>query len=576
MEKTKIDEIREKLKINEMDDFTKKDLFNKFTSIGGKVIEETEDENIIEKMNYDDLNKKNKNITIKEQKKIKKIKKEDEKNKINIIFANWIDYISSKLNCFISNITNFKVTNFRNNFINLILFDFQNALINSRMILASVLYQDKYIASEIKKMLCFNSKDFPFYFEILYKYDNLFNAELFNQLNIIREELKTVNKAKPYFIFLFKNLYILKPYINALKISVDKALIYERDLRKLEKNITYSNIRKLYGYIDFIFYKVYPKLFILIDYYYKNDTKDKNIDFINYLELKEEDQIGFLTMKWKKELEEEAKKMKKLKEQKLNEEVIEKEENNKNDPIKKGLDLIKKYINFKQILEKFSQEKDPRILFSINDKVFLTYTLIDFFDKEFSFILNSNKVNYNIVFDFGNRIDMKKELLNNYYKLNGIYERVNEYLKILRDLKKIEDDAFLNIEEKNALHNQYTIQRSQISKIIRKETSEIVELFLKNFLYILTDYRNEKKVLQNPDDIVEFDLKIGESRICEGQKIINIIENAYYIIDAIHFLLIEGELGGISPIVENPIYLNLDNNEVINNEEKIEDKNKKS
>jgi hypothetical protein len=45
----------------------------------------------------------------------------------------------------------------------------------------------------------------------------------------------------------------------------------------------------------------------------------------------------------------------------------------------------------------------------MNDKVFLTYVLIDFFDREYSFLITSNKVGFNVNFNYGNRIDIKKD-----------------------------------------------------------------------------------------------------------------------------------------------------------------------
>ena len=318
MAKDKMDEMRQKLNLDSIDESKKRDMFKKFVNAGGQVVDmnKADKTGVTVKKNENPAgNLQNTNIGP-EKPKIYSRQKEAVEKKVMVFNQNsgkikpmnkWIGYISAKLGCIISGILTFKGDSFKNAFKELILNQYQNTLINTRMILASILYQDKIVSTEIKKKFMANTA-FANYFEIIYRFDNLFNDELFKKLSVIRNSAKTVNLAKPLFIQLFKPIFILHPYYSTLKTGVENALIIEKDIRKLDSNITYINIKKLQTYIDFIFTKVYVKIFALIEYYYKLDLKGKNILFKDFIDLRDEDRIGYLNEKWKEELSKSIKK----------------------------------------------------------------------------------------------------------------------------------------------------------------------------------------------------------------------------------------------------------------------------
>jgi hypothetical protein len=295
--------------------------------------------------------------------------------------------------------------------------------------------------------------------------------------------------------------------------------------------------------------------------------------FQEYLGYSDEDSIGYLTNLWKEELmltsrqEASADRKESAKADGQNAKDGQSKVEmtmatmDDNDPIKKGLRIIEQNIRFRDVLMGFYEKKDPRALFSVKDKVFLTYTLIDFFDKEFSYIFTSNKVEFNIVFLEGNRADMKKDLSATYYKLSGIYERTNEYLKIIREIRKLESDAYLSIQERSARSNQYSLQRSQISRTLRREAKEFFDEFSKKYLVIISDFRTEKKIVQNAAVVLEFDKKLSGERFADGKQVIEAIEDAYYYSSSLNFLLSDGDLGGYSLMCEKPAYLNIDTGE---------------
>jgi len=567
MAEDKLNNMRNKLKINDLDESSRRKMFQDFVNAGGQVV---------------DLNKKEKQekqsakrsapVTREatkfsrdgdaksraSDKSAKDSRHAQSRNPDDNPVNKWAERFSAKLGCCLSGIFNMRANKFKNKFAELVLAKYQNSLLEARMVLASALQQNQMVAEEIRKNLDMDTSH-PYLYELMYRFFSIYDENLFNNINILRNDPKRVDELKPYFLELFKPLYLLRSFLEVMKSAVEKALLFEKEIRRLDANITFSNYRKICISADFIFYKVYPKLFSLVDFYYKSDTRHRNIGFREYLRISEEDGIGHLTEKWKEEREHEARKERVREDLKGQGGVSEDTESEKifsdDSALNAGLAIIRNNLNFKQVLQDYRTQKDLRALFTLNDKVFLTYALVDFFDKEYSFIFTATKVKFNVHFAGGTRMDIKKDLSDAYYKINSIFERVNEYLKVMRKIRKIDNDSFASMEERSARLNQNSVQRSHISRNIRKDARILFENFSKNLLFVITDYDGARNVLQNPDEILEFNKKIDGDRIVNGKKVIDAIKDAYYTAYLIHLLLVEGELGGFSVVLEKPVYL---------------------
>lgn len=572
MADTDLDKIKNRLRINDLDEGSKKELFQTFVEAGGEVIDYDKQKNryqavtgtprkpALSARDADGLEespsrgqgkiKKRSSISIQESMKVNPV-------------SRWMERFSAKLGCMFSGVTNLGVNRFKKAFSDLLLEKYQNALLEIQMVLASVLHQNSMVVEQIKQKLS-SDPTFPYMYEVLVRMDELYNQEQFNRLMVMHNDPAVVDDLKEELIHIYKGLFILKPHFEMLKLAVERALNLERDLRRMDPNVTFNNYRKVAAYLDLVFLKVYPKLFSLIDFYYKMDTFQRPQRFQNYIGLVEEDHLGFLTKRWQDEIEYLAQK-ERIKDD-LNRSpqpaagevpVEHKQAMEDSLPLNKGIDFIREHVDFAQLLTHYREQKDLRALFSINDKVFLTYALVDYYDKEFSFLFNSSKVQFNVAFNYGNRLDMKKELSDCYYKLNSVYERVNEYLKIMREIRKMDKDSYISYEEKASRLNQYSAQRSQISRKMRKEAQNLFETFIKTLLFVITDYNGAKTLMQNPDDPLEFNKKLDGNRIAHGKKAIEAITEAYNMGFAINYLLTDGDLGGYSVLLNNPIMLKI-------------------
>jgi hypothetical protein len=576
--------MQKKLGVTRLGDTDKKEMFNKFVKAGGQVVdlEKAEREKRLVEQRSRMEQSPQKREQVYERPRRPEHREEERKpapmsrpaaKPVESGFSLWLERFTSRLSCFFSGITAFGGKEFQPAFHEFVLINYQNTLLNSRMVLASILYQDRLVAAEIKKRMIADSLQ-PFAFELIQRFDALYDEQVFQALLVMKNSVQSVKSAKEMVLRLFKGLYILQPYAFQFKSAVEKALSIERDIRRLDPNVTSANLKRISANADFVFQKVYPKLFLLAEMYYHTDPARLKTNFRDFCGVVEEDSVGMLTARWKEEIEqqlrsEEAARRSALAAQTRGEgagsdqpggETLpgEQSSDNPDDPVRLGLRLIEQNIRFRAIRKSYIENKDPRGLFTVSDKIFLSYVLIDFFDKEYSFLFNSNRVAFNIAFQSGAKLDLKRELVDNYYKINNIYERTNAYLKILRDIRKVDKDAFMKQDEKTTRYNQCSIQRSQLSRAIRKDARELFEEFSRRFLFIVNDLRSLGKVVQNAEDILDFNKKVDGSRVIDGKTIRAAMEEVYYFCSALHFLFTDGDLGGMTLAIEKPLYLKIE------------------
>jgi hypothetical protein len=115
-------------------------------------------------------------------------------------------------------------------------------------------------------------------------------------------------------------------------------------------------------------------------------------------------------------------------------------------------------------------------------------------------------------------------------------------------------------ERKSNLLNSRNLEKSKLSYEIRKGVTEILGR-MKNLLEIvLSDYKTEKKILSNPDEVIEFkkvplkDIE-EEKNIFEGEKTIDALIKIHKFLNGVIFLFTDGDLGGSNTKLEKTIYL---------------------
>ncbi|MFN3659702.1 MAG: hypothetical protein ACK4TN_00515 [Brevinematales bacterium] len=560
----RIESIRERLKMKDLSEGEKKALFKKFVEAGGEVIDlDAEERRALKKVARTVVRERSKTeYEVSHADKIRgaTMKKAEEVNPV----SQWIELMASRITCALLGIIRWNGKQLKESFVNFLLYEFQNTLLQIKMIVASLLYQDKAITAEVRQMMM-GDPSFPFGYELIYRLDNIHRDEYFKFLAEHKLDPESLFEAQDVLKALYRSLFVIQNYQTSLKVAIEKAITKEGEIRRLNPRITDQNIKSLYMAVDFIYERVIDRLYPLMEYLYRLERQKKRVSFREFLEMKPEDVLGYYTDQWREEMkkvrQEEAKKASNS--QAHGQSLFPSAEETANqvlqglsEYIQKGVLFIEERIHWREKLLEYESNRNPRAVYTVNDKIFLVETLLDLYESEFSFLFTSNKILYNYLLIDGKRIDVKQELLDLYYRMMPLRDRFNEYIRILKEIRGIEKESFLSVAEKSSRLNQLAIQRSQMSRQLRRDLRDMFEQYSSKWLFVLSRSESELPVIQNMNDIITFDKKLEGDRWANGKTIREAVEMAYSLSDTVHFLLM-GELGGTSLLIEKSLYLKI-------------------
>lgn len=603
--KKKVETIREKLGVDSIESTNRSTLYNDFKKGGGHVVNlgddyetaeknklhryfeekksaqekalaqeererQREEEAKLDRILWNKERERKAELEKNKQTSIEKNKKSHEQPEINQTkhqkkrkgFAKLIELFLSKLSCIFSGVFTLFGGRFSRRFLlKNTLITLKSKLLDTSHILISVLHQDKGVIDLIKSIL--EKEDRTYYFELLARFDQILDEKNFQFIAGTSLEVNPIDRSEPYFKKLFKNIYIIIPYFKLLGNAVEVILKIEQQTRSLQIMTVDNNIRTVLNTIDYVLNKYYPNIEVLINYYFQRyQNTYKNADMEQFLELEKKDVIGYYTHIWKEEKKLKQKKAEAAKEEEKKQEISEYSEDileniyeipNLSDSTRAGLKQIYDNLDFEKVIGFYKESQDARKYFKLTDKVFLTYSLIDFFEKEFSFLFISDIVQYNVFSDdLGRKIEAKKTIKYIHYKFNGIYRKIKEYLKLLVDYSRVDS----NVKESHGLIRHIDNQRNTLLVAISSETEKIVGDLLKMFQYIVKDGSDKTKVIVNPNDILEFGKNI-KYNICSNISIMEAFILGTEFLSAFRFLLLHGDLTTDTLFLEKHIFLNI-------------------
>lgn len=347
---------------------------------------------------------------------------------------------------------------------------------------------------------------------------------------------------------MFRPLYVLHLYVSRIKSVGEKAMLSYAAVDNMSKGIVNSRISAFKRAVDLIYLKYYPKLLILLQYASKEKLETID-DFNNFLDIKDVDILGYYT---KLKLANQKLYESKVEEAKENIGKKDKEEEEKLSKIETiGVKLIEKCVSFKKSDNNIEYETDPFYKVAENDKIYRINILIDFLDREYSILFVSNKVKYNLVYDNLVRTDYKTDFNNIFLSLSDINSRFNEYSEICKSILKIEQDEAMRFEQRVSMLSERNGQRVYIAKNLKSTVISIISPFKKKLDKLLLDKEERERIIGNPNDILTFFTDIGNHRKrVQGYNVLKALTEAYYFVSGFNYLINEGELSGAGLLIE--------------------------
>ena len=574
-----IDKTRDRLKLDDIEEDDRRDLFNKFVDAGGEVVYDSR-----KKINSTTTNinantnshiKKNNSINTNSQSRFEhsdiKPKKEShptnkqtnyeaiEKIKTNELFkpANkskplffnfklWLSAFSSGVITFFGGKVNPKFLNFIDKNVISSLLEMDALMFNALNPMGINDADSKNKREKIISRFATELEDVELLERIKDQYDEKVYKNLlrpYKELDSPVVAVNYVNELKG----MFRPLYVLHLYSSKIKLVGEKAMSSYAIVDNMSKGIVNSRISAFKRAVELIYSKYYPKLLILLQYASKEKLETLE-EFNKFLEITDVDILGYYTKL-------------KLANQKIHESKIEaakenigkkKDEEEKLNKIESiGVKLIEKCVSFKKEDNNIEYETDPFYTIEENDKIYRIKVLIDFLDREYSILFVSNKVKYNLVYDNLVRTDYKSDFNNIFLSLSDINSRFNEYSEICKNILKVEEDEAMRFEQRVSMLSERNGQRAYISKNLKSTVMSIINSFKKKLDKLLLDKEEREKIIANPNDILTLFADIGNhKKRVQGYNVLKALTEAYYFISGFNYLITEGELSGAGILID--------------------------
>lgn len=345
----------------------------------------------------------------------------------------------------------------------------------------------------------------PLYVEVLVHAHKIFNdselEELLHPYNAAPDAPVPLEKIKNPLYSLFRKLYLMYPFQDSYRKAVN--LAYEH-LQKLEGKpalIYNTRKKKLLNEIDNLFGVIFEKMYLLVA-----RNENKNIPMIcRYMEqvlnIQPEDKLGkrnagedVVDSNDKAQIEE-----KKEKEEK--QEKQEKAELPKD--IAYGIKLMQ-LNSIEKLRKKFDPKGDLNFI-PDNDKALLTYLFFKEFDDSYSFVMTTKKIVLKQIHVNGTRVDYRQKLLDQYETSRSILEQFRIYLDTYREYNEHISNPGQNYIEASKKKQGLENKRSAHSRNVRAITKDFMQKTAAILQDLIQDMKTKKEIVDNMDENFQFD-----------------------------------------------------------------------
>lgn len=574
-----IDKTKQNIRVGDIDESQRKDLFNRFKDAGGQVISERDARRSLiidrekQKLHQQKLDQHYSNKRIPAAGRIVPSKKSTPGS--SAITSSAFDRFRIRMRLRILGITGFNTIFFKKSFFQKFNDYYKPALIETQMIFLSLFKKDPKTGNRIIRSL---DKISPIYYELIEKSGDLYEPYLIDQIlegyHNYPEVPQSVSELRESLNQLFKMLFVLKPYENSIYNSYEKSIDISNAYTegKRDKNIRKKDLKNA---LFIIFNKLYPRLHTLFCHYQgilfnESDKSIENILAIPFSE-KPGNRVRIDDSRPVQTENTESQDQKSEKEKPA-------EDLSVNDAVREGLKLMYRLDN--KTLRSIYDKKGEFELLNDSDKVLLTYMLFLEFEKEYSFILTSNKIKYNVDFSTNTKVDYRIKMQDLFNRFNKCRDSFRTYYDMYLEFNKISS-------QRPVSNNQYIAYSKRIDEVEKKmkQAGSMSRMMIKSFMdnlaselnILIDDMNGRQKFIANPQDILEFSYDIEGDKKLKNKKIFQAMEIIFEYASALSFRISsEGDLSGKLEFQENEKQIEVEDENFKENSESDESKNSKT
>ncbi len=546
-----VDKTKENIRVDRIDEESRKKLFNDFVSAGGEVISPSKTRRKALIIDRDKQTSYTRRIEEHQRRQRAEANTDKTSRKANSTMttqqagtgkAGFWEKISISLHLRFMKIARGggKYLNpvFLNHFLNV----YKPALMELQIIFMDVFVRNTDTSRRVINRL---DKQNPLFYELLQMTGDVYDKMLIDRIVEPYQQFPDVPKRLSEFreplMTVLKKLAVLKPYENTILNSYIKALNFLDSIEKKKGSESSSNKKKVKKDLFIIFNKLYPKLLWLLCRY-EGNTSPLILKFVyDILGISEEAKPGKRTAQLKQQESESQ-----SPDPAVSPSESVEEEDQLDPDVKRGLQLMYR-LDYRSLKQEYDRSKQFEGI-DISDKVYLCFLLFSEFEKEYSFILTTNKITFNPDYSRGDKTGFRQRLQDMYNMMRKPWDTLKDYSDIYRDYEKAKGEKPLN----SGQYISYTQRLKELNdrkvsaaKTARNSVYSFMAMLLAALQELINDMDTSQKYISNPQDVLEFEDNIEGKKKMAGTKIYEALaDTAAYAAAFIYRLSPGGDLYG--------------------------------
>jgi len=545
-----IDKTRENIRISDLDDIQKKDLFEKFVDGGGKVISERNQRRslaIDRDKQYEYRNRLDDHYRALKSKEVTSTPKKKSSagagSSANVTSGLLLAGFRIRMRLRFLRITPLSTIYFHKKFLKSFSEDYKPALITMQMIYYHFFKKNPSHGRRITGRL---DKISTIYYEVIEKTGELYDQMTMDQITMHYQSFPDVPKPvsdlrEPLMTF-FRGLTIIKPYENIILNAFEKTL--EIDSNLSEGGDQRYKRKDIKNALYIIFYKLYPRLHTLFchyqgDIYFYPDSRIDDIFAIA-------------------EAEKPGNRMKQIykrntpsgdsvsdKREILKDETVESETSEADKYLREGFTAMSR-LDFPYL-----RRYDKKHIFELvddSDKILICYLIFLEFEYEYSFVMTTNKIKFNVDFTDNIKVDFKQKMQDLFNEMRKCHEAFQAYADSYAAYSKIKVQRPMGSDQYYAYSKRLddAIKRKdQVGNMARMVLRSYMDRLGSELEMLINDMDMKQRFIENPQDILDFSLDIEGDKKLHNKKIFEAIKIIYSFVTALAYRLgPEGDLSG--------------------------------
>jgi hypothetical protein len=547
--KNKIDKTKENIGVGKLDEGTRKKLFEKFVEGGGKIVVDKE----VRRHLVIDRDKQKQFLKQVDRHPNVRVKKEpagaDEKKKARSLkaapqaspgsFSLFWGRMKLRFKLRFYGVAGMGGYLFNNRFFKKFNNQYKPALMEIQILYLEMFRKNPAVGRNLTAKL---DEIKPLYYELIEMTGNLFDKitadQILDQYMNFPQVPKKTLELKEQLMGLYRKLHILNSFENSIAAAFEQAIDLYMRVEENTVDSQHSMRRRLRNALFIVFHKFFPRLHLLFCLYQGRYVTvfDTAIDEI--LGIGETEKPG--NRQISKYFDEAA----------VSVEAAEKQEGSEGDKeidddrmklMRRGLELMA-YLDMTKLRKEYDRE---RLFENVSDadKVFLTYLLFKEFDREYSFILTTNKIKFRTDFVARTKVDFKSKLIGLYDKMRKSTDTLKEYSEELATYEKTRHEKpsgsskYIEFTKRmESLEQKKNAAGKNALSSVREYMLEVVQ----ELQELMDDMDGNQIYIENPQEELSFDPLIEGDKKLNGKKIFEAISTVYCYAMAFAYRLSQG------------------------------------